>query len=152
MWRSLSGSESCGRERVNWSPEDGEEPPGIHSTGGPCWGLVFTKCDHRAGQRKFSRNARSSVFGFHPGLPFTIGVTQSVAGKIFPEEKGPSLTMGPFFSHAEHWYWRGPTLSLGGKQLGMQVSWRERQGLWPASWWGGAALHCCLFPLPVPPI
>lgn len=53
-----SGSESRGGERVNQSPEDGEEPPGIHSTGGPCWGLVFTKCDHRAGQRKFSRNAQ----------------------------------------------------------------------------------------------
>lgn len=50
-----SGSESSGGESVNWSPEDGEEPPGIHSTGGPCWRLVFIKCDHRAGQRKFSR-------------------------------------------------------------------------------------------------
>lgn len=45
-----SGSESSRGETVNWSPEAKDKPPRIHS-----WGLVFLKCDCRAGPRKLSR-------------------------------------------------------------------------------------------------
>ena len=53
-----SGSKSMAGRVLTGVLRMGKSPQGMHSTGGPCWGLVFIKCDHRAGQRKFSRNAQ----------------------------------------------------------------------------------------------